>query len=310
MHRCALVLPIALTACVSTPVPVPPPAKVLASPAEAEPKQASLPLQRRWTVASAIRFVQENVRVGDSEADAVGKLQRGGFGCGSPDLKYEVRQPGVRLVTCYVASDRTVSGYNLVYANVAIDDRQRLTLVKAGTYPVVFNNLRIDEQGRTIVVPDPSQWTPPAPLHTANASHDARRDDPARAGLLLQGRWTITSVNGKKRSGLWLNLGGEGRGTLTKTANGVLVGSPQPRTQAYLGCNDWHPNGWTQNGDKLILSAEMSLRTERGCDAARLAIDDQAYAVLTRPMTMKLTPPGNLRLDNKYGILDLVRDKD
>lgn len=123
----------------------------------------------------------------------------------------------------------------------------------------------------------------------------------------LQGRWTITAVNRRQVSGLWLELGREGLGTVTKTGNGIFVGSPQPLTRAYLGCNDWHPNGWTRNGDKLNFGIEMSPRTERGCDAATMALDDEAYAILSQTMTMELTPPRRLRLINENGTLDLVR---
>ena len=123
----------------------------------------------------------------------------------------------------------------------------------------------------------------------------------------LQGRWTITAVNGRQVAGLWIELGGEGLATITKTNGGILVRSPQPRTQAHLGCNDWHPSGWTRNGDKLILGREMSHRTERGCDEARMALDDEAYAILNLPMTMELTPPNQLRLINEKGSLDLMR---
>jgi len=124
----------------------------------------------------------------------------------------------------------------------------------------------------------------------------------------LQGRWTITAVNGRQSDGLWLELGGEGLGTVTRTeSGGILVGSPQPRTRAYLGCNDWHPNGWTRNGDKLIFGREMSFITERGCDPATMALEDQAYAILSNAMTMELTPPSRLRLISENGTLDLVR---
>jgi heat shock protein HslJ len=124
----------------------------------------------------------------------------------------------------------------------------------------------------------------------------------------LQGRWTITAVNGRQVSGLWLELGGEGLGTVTKKGNALFVASPQPPTQAYLGCNNWHPNGWSRNGDKLSLGREMSHRTERGCDAATMALDDDAYAILHETMTMEFTPPNRLRLINEKGTLDLVRD--
>lgn len=125
----------------------------------------------------------------------------------------------------------------------------------------------------------------------------------------LQGRWTITVVNGRDVSGLWLELGGEGLGNVTKTGNGIFVRSPQPLTRAHLGCNDWRPNGWTRNGDKLTLGIEMSDRTERGCDAARMALDDEAYAILHEAMTMELTRPNRLRLINEKGTLDLVRGR-
>ena len=130
---------------------------------------------------------------------------------------------------------------------------------------------------------------------------------PAVATEALQGRWTITAVNGKQANG-WLDLGGEGLGTVTRRGNALFVASPQPRTKAYLGCNDWHPNGWTRNGDKLTFGLEMSRRTERGCDAATTALDDAAYAILRKPMTMEHTPPDRLRLINENGTLDLLRD--
>ena len=73
----------------------------------------------------------------------------------------------------------------------------------------------------------------------------------------LQGRWTVIAVNGRQVNGLWLELGGEGLGSVTKTANGIFVGTPQPRTEAFLGCNNWYPNGWMRNGDKLTFGMEM-----------------------------------------------------
>ena len=140
-----------------------------------------------------------------------------------------------------------------------------------------------------------------APLPPAQA--DVR---PIVANDDLRGRWTITRVNGRQSSGLWLEFGGEGLATITKTKNAVFVASPQPPTRAYLGCNDWHPSGWTRNGDKLTLGVEMSRRTERGCDPDRMALDDEAYAILTKTMTMEFTPPNRLRLINDNGTLELV----
>jgi len=123
----------------------------------------------------------------------------------------------------------------------------------------------------------------------------------------LQGRWTIVAVNGRQADGLWIDLGGEGPGAVTRTDRGILVGSPQPPTRAHLGCNDLGVNGWTRNGDKLNLGMEMSRMTERGCDPARMALETGAYAILSKTMTMEFTPPHGLRLINENGALDLVR---
>jgi heat shock protein HslJ len=130
---------------------------------------------------------------------------------------------------------------------------------------------------------------------------------PVVAKYDLQGRWTITTVNGKQVSGLWIELGGEGIGPVTRTGNGIYVATPQPRTQAFLGCNSWYPNGWTRDGNLLILGREMSIRTERGCDPTRIGLDDEAYTILNQTMTMELTPPNGLRLTNDKGSLELVR---
>ena len=144
-------------------------------------------------------------------------------------------------------------------------------------------------------------WTGKAPLPPTQA--DVR---PIVAQDDLRGRWTITRVNGRQANGLWFEFGGEGPATITKTKNAVFVASPQPPTRAYLGCNDWHPSGWTRNGDKLTLGVEMSRRTERGCDPDRMALDDEAYAILTKTMTMEFTPPSRLLLINDNGTLELV----
>lgn len=144
-----------------------------------------------------------------------------------------------------------------------------------------------------------------APIASAPSLAEVR---PVVAEDNLQGRWTITAVNGRQASGLWIELGGEGLGTVTKRGNAIFVASPQPRTRAYMGCNDWHPNGWTRNGDKLTFGINMSRRTERGCDAERMALDDESYAILHETMTMELTPPNRLRLINENGTLDLVRN--
>lgn len=144
-----------------------------------------------------------------------------------------------------------------------------------------------------------------APTASAPPASEVR---PVIAEDNLQGRWTIIAVNGRKVAGPWLELGGEGLGIVTKRGDAIFVSSPQPPTQAYLGCNNWYPNGWSRNGDKLALGSEMSHRTERGCDAASMAIDDEAYAILSKAITMEFTPPNRLRLINENGTLDLVRN--
>ena len=242
------------------------------------------------TRASAIATIYRTVSVGDKEHQAIAKLERSGFRCRqlAPHEFASLGPEPVKAIWCHIEADRTAEGYKLVYASLNANRNGQLTQVHADWYPVVFRNLRKDAQGRTIVLQDPALVRPVV-------AHDS-----------LKGRWTITAVNGRKVTGPWLELGGEGLGTVTKKGNAIFVASPQPRTKAYLGCNDWHPNGWTRNGDKLTLGREMSHRTERGCDAATVALDDEAYAILHKTMTMEFTPPNRLRLVNDNGTLDLV----
>jgi heat shock protein HslJ len=126
----------------------------------------------------------------------------------------------------------------------------------------------------------------------------------------LQGRWTITQVNGRKVSGLWLDLGGEGSGAVAKRPDGGMnMESPQPQTSAFLGCNDLRLSGWSRNGDKLFVGSAWSTMTERGCSPAIMATEDQTQFILRVPMTMELTSPDRLRLVNEAGTLDLVRQR-
>ncbi|MFL6740829.1 MAG: hypothetical protein ACJ8FG_04385 [Sphingomicrobium sp.] len=243
------------------------------------------------TALRAIRIVQTTVKVGDPKAKAITELVKAGFAC-RPLSAAEFGRIGPEHAeewTCWTSTDRTAAGYTLVYGSLAVDRQGRLIRVGTGSYPVTYRNLRADGRGGTIVAQDP------APVR------------PVVATDKLQGRWAIVAVNGKRTSGLWLDLGGEGLGTVTGSGNAIFVASPEPRTRAFLGCNDWRPNGWTRNGDKLTLGTEMSSRTERGCDAARMALDDEAYAILHRTMTMELTPLNRLRLINEKGTVDLVR---
>jgi hypothetical protein len=152
-----------------------------------------------------------------------------------------------------------------------------------------------------VVRPD----TPPSPAATGQAAAEEAR---ATATPDLRGRWTVTAVNGRPESGLWLELGGEGLAAITKEGNRTYVGSPDPPTQAYLGCNWWRPSGWTRERDKLTLGTGGSTRTERGCDPLREALDDEAYTILSNTMTMEFDPPNRLRLANASGTLELIRN--
>lgn len=246
----------------------------------------SVSLNRESAIASA----QANARVGDIGTKAIAKLQRAGFQCRrlQPHEYGSSFPEPIEVFNCYTSADRTIDGYTLVYATMTINRAGRLVQMHVDSYPVLFRNLRKDVQGRTIVV------------------QEVR---PVVATDSLHGRWSITAVNGRQVSGLWIELGGEGLATITERGNGIFVASPQPQTRAHLGCNDWHPSGWTRNGDKLTLGREMSRRTERGCDEARMALDDEAYAILNKTMTMEFTPPNRLRLINEIGTLELVRSE-
>ena len=145
----------------------------------------------------------------------------------------------------------------------------------------------------------------PAPLPPPPPDAEVR---PVVANDSLQGHWTIASVNGRPGNGMWLELGAEGLGTVTRAGTALFVASPVPQSRAFLGCNSWRPNGWTRNGDKLTFGVEMSSITERGCDPETMALEEQAYAILRKTMTMELAPPGRLRLVSEEGTLELVRE--
>lgn len=245
-----------------------------------------------FTTTIAIATIYQTVGIGDEEQHAITKLERAGFRCRqlAPHEFASLGPEPVKAIWCHTEADRTAEGYTLVYASLAANRSGQLTQVHADWYPVVFRNVRQDTQGRTIVTQDQTLVRPVV-------AQDS-----------LRGRWTIAAVNGRKVAGPWIEFGAEGLGTVTKRGNAVFVASPQPPTQTYLGCNNWYPNGWSRNGDKLTFGREMSRRTERGCDAARAALDDEAYAILIETMTIEFAPPDGLRLINENGSLDLVRD--
>jgi heat shock protein HslJ len=141
----------------------------------------------------------------------------------------------------------------------------------------------------------------PAPLPPPDA--DVR---PVVQGDRIEGRWTITAVNGRPVTGAWLELGAQGPPVVEKRADGGFnIGRPGPQTGANFGCNSFFNNGWTRNGDKLTLGAGGN--TERGCDEPLMQIEEQAGSIIRRPMTMEFTPPSRLRLINEAGTLDLFR---
>lgn len=74
--------------------------------------------------------------------------------------------------------------------------------------------------------------------------------------------------------------------------------------QADLACNGGSGTVF-RNGDKLAIGAIGM--TERGCEPARMALDERVAAILREPLTMEFTPPARLRLVNAVGTLDLVR---
>lgn len=141
----------------------------------------------------------------------------------------------------------------------------------------------------------------PAPLPPPDA--EVR---PVTARDSLQGRWTITAVNGVGIAGAFLELGTEGPPMVeARPDGGFNLGRPGAPTRASFGCNSFFNNGWTRNGDKLMLGAGAS--TERGCDEPLMRIEEQGGRIIRLPMTMELTPPDRLRLINEAGTLDLVR---
>lgn len=150
--------------------------------------------------------------------------------------------------------------------------------------------------------------SPASPPVTASAQAVAEEARPIVAKDEIQGRWVITSINGQKAEGPWLVLGGEGPASIDKTDRGVMIGSPQPPTQAFLGCNNLYLNGWTRNGDKLALGIDYSVKTERGCDAATMTREDALHAIIRIAMTMEFNPPDQLRLVNEKGTIDLRRE--
>lgn len=145
----------------------------------------------------------------------------------------------------------------------------------------------------------------PAILTRSPLAEEAR---PAVGNENLRGRWVISAVDGQPTTQLWLELGQEGTVAMTKRADGgINIGSPQPPTSAFLGCNNLQLTGWTRNGDKLSLGLEGSMKTKRGCDAATIALEERAYAILRTVMTMDFDAPGELRLISEKGNLNLKR---
>lgn len=253
-------------------------------------------VSNKLSEAAANQFIRDNIAVGDADLDAMNLLVRAGFACRQlrPEEYSQSSPDQVKAISCHVAADRKADGYRVVYGNLSANEQGRLLLVTTGSYPVVYRNVRVDETGRLIVVPDVPR---PSGLPSRSVISTGQ----------LRGRWTIAEVNSRPVSGLWLELGGEGLATINKVGNSVYVNSPQPQTRAYLGCNWWDLSGWSRAGDMLILGIEASRRTERGCDSAKEALDDEAYALLAKKMSIEFTSPDRLRLVNDNGTMQLIR---
>ena len=105
-----------------------------------------------------------------------------------------------------------------------------------------------------------------------------------------------------------MEFGAEGPPVVVQRPDGGFnIGVPGAPTTAFLGCNWLRLNGWTRNGDKLVLGINGASQTERGCDERIMVQEEQSYAILRLPMTVELTAPGRVRLVNEKGTVDLVR---
>ena len=128
--------------------------------------------------------------------------------------------------------------------------------------------------------------TAPAPV---NSNAPAAVVRPVTAADPLEGRWTITAINGGQVGrGLHLELGAV-------------------EARAELGCNSLRTGGWSRSGDRLFLKEPLGI-TERGCEGPVMQLERQAFAVLRAAMVMELTEPNRLRLVNEHGTIDLVKD--
>ena len=109
-----------------------------------------------FTKAKAIASARRSAKVGDSESEAIGKLQQSGFWCRrlQPNEHASFQPEPIKVFNCYTSADQSTEGYTLVYATMTINDQGRLVQFRADSYPVVYRNLRVDAQGRTIVVQD------------------------------------------------------------------------------------------------------------------------------------------------------------
>ena len=127
-------------------------------------ERGTLELMRAWSEHAATVFIEQNIRAGGSLTDAINFLVRGGFACRRLG-RHEYGPAGpdglgpkeIKMVTCYVAADRTADGYQLVYASLSANQQERLLSVYAGSYPVIYRNIRTDSDGRVTVVRDPPQ---------------------------------------------------------------------------------------------------------------------------------------------------------
>ncbi|MFL6725832.1 MAG: hypothetical protein ACJ8FS_04880 [Sphingomicrobium sp.] len=127
-------------------------------------ENGTLELLRSLTERAATAFIEQNIRAGAPLSDAINLLVRGGFACRRLG-RHEYGPAGpdglgpkeIKMVMCYVVAERTAQDYQLVYASVSANQQARLVSVYAGSYPVIYRNIRVDSHGRVTVVRDPSQ---------------------------------------------------------------------------------------------------------------------------------------------------------
>lgn len=134
--------------------------------------------------------------------------------------------------------------------------------------------------------PEATLSTPSQPASAPQSTGSFGEPAPSQADN-LEGRWIIIRVNDTTTSNAYIEFGKQALGTIVERGSSSHILSPQPPTRARLGCNEWSLNGWDIEGGTLKLGVEGSLMTERGCDSDTMAIEEQAYKILSRATTIE-----------------------